>query len=698
MLVGRVSPPLPDTDLPWQLSFERLASGPRLIEIVTRPGGLLVRRLAADLADMGFEVAWVRPLPFEVETSSLGALLLKALAASRRSTSPGREPLVVVESPTAAQAETLVGQLLGPDAYGAFTPNVVLVMDAQGGMSASVSNSVQLQVPSLSPRLAGDLVSTQDARAVPLRQLCRTAGGLAGLIDGALRSLPQLGTTELADTVTKTRGPAALSRELASRILSDAPAETLAALEMSSRLGYAHGRLRALEPAVVRSATDPWWVPLTADWLQVNPVWQDALLAGPVRAPGLERSACLSRLVPDLVDEDAVHEAIELCIGAGWHGLAADLLAGEAERLESAGRHATLIGWLVRLSADETRSHSGLNTLALEGQRAARSEVRAEVGQLVPVAPVTSAPRRPHRLFRGFGGAQADPVRPLVRPPPGRSSPTAISESAAVRAEPPILTRPDPDNGLRLEARLLGSFELSIDGQPVVQWRGNRGRLLLAYLLLHRARPVHRDALGGVFWPEATPDVARNRLHVALHGLRRDLRTVSQQPIVVHSRSGFTFDSGVALWIDTEAFTTAVRSARSDEVGRPEAALGCYEAALDLYHGDLLEDAPYEDWALLDREQLRLQCLETLDRIAKMRFELGRYEACIDACQRLATGYPCREDIHRMLMRCYARLNKPHLAAHQYRQCERQLRDETGLKPAAATQNLYEQIRRRQLV
>jgi DNA-binding SARP family transcriptional activator len=752
MLSARVSPPLPDTRLPQQLSFQRPV-GHRVFEIVTRPGGLLVRRLAADLADMGYEVAWVRPLPFEVETSSLGALLLMALASARRSSSRGREPLVVVESPTATQAETLVGQLLGPDAYGGFAPSMVLVMDARGGVSASISNSIHLQVPSLSPRLARDLVP-EDARAIPLRQLSRAAGGLAGLADDALRSLPQLGAAKLANIVTKTRDPTALTRALADRILSDAPAEMLAALEMSGRLGYAHARFRALEPAVARSAGDPWWVPLTADWLQVNPAWQEALVAGPMRAPGLERSACLSRLVADLVDEGAVHEAIELCIDAGWHGLAADLLAGEAERLESAGRHATLIGWLVRLSAEETSSHSGLATLALEQQQAIRPENRAETGQRVPVAPVTPSPPRPRRFFRRQSSDPADAAGPPMRPPPGRPPARTLDDSVDVLTEPdkdklfPATTRtglvgqdpvlpgvglaaaPSPTRagqptlppstpasqitgmpsprpwagitaatgGVHLEARLLGSFELYVDGQPVLHWRGNRGRLLLAYLLLHHARPVHRDALGGVFWPEATPDVARNRLHVALYGLRRDLRTVSQHPILIHDRGGFTFHSGVALWIDTEAFITAVRTALKEEVSRPEVALGCYETALELYRGDLLENAPYEEWALIDREQLRVQSLETLDRMAKLRFELGRYAACIEACQRLATGYPCREDIHRMLMRCYARLNKPHLAAHQYRQCQRQLRDETGLKPVAATQNLYEQIRRRQPV
>jgi DNA-binding SARP family transcriptional activator len=702
MLVARVLPPLPDGELPQQLSFQRPA-GHRLFEIVTRPGGLLVRRLAADLADMGYEVAWARPLPFELDSSSLGALLLTALTSARQSSSRGKEPLVVVESPTTAQAETLIGQLLAPDVYGAFALSVVLVMDAEGGTSAHASKSTLLQVRSLSPRLARGLMPEQDVAVVPLRQLTRAAGGLAGLVDGALRSLPQLGAAELTGITARAHDPAALTQALVSRILSEASAESVAALEMSGRLGYAHARFRALEPAVARSAGDPWWIPLTAGWLQISPAWREALMAGPTRAPGLERSACLSRLVADLVDEGAVHEAIELCIEAGWHGLAADLLTGEAERLESSGRHATLIGWLVRLSEEEKRRHSGLAAFTPGSQRGAPPEDRASAGQRVPFAPVTPSalwrPRFFRRPSRGLADAAGPPPPPHAAGPP-RPAPfdsvADLTERGAQKQHP--ATARTGRGRVCVEALLLGSFELHVDGQPVRQWRGNRGRLLLAYLLLHHARPVHRDALGGVFWPEAAPDVARNRLHVALHGLRRDLQTVCQHPIVVHVRGGFSFHPDAAVWIDTEAFLAAVRTARGEESSRPEAALGCYETAQELYRGDLLEDAPYEDWALLDREQLRVQYLETLDRIAKMRFELGRYAACVEVCQRLATGDPCREDIHRLLMRCYARLNKPHLAVHQYHQCERQLRDETGLKPAEATRNLYEQIRRRQLV
>jgi DNA-binding SARP family transcriptional activator len=754
MLVARISPPLPDRELPQQLSIQRPA-GHRLFEIVTRPGGLLVRRLAADLADMGYEVAWVRPLPFEPDPSSLGALLLMALATARRSSSRGKEPLVVVESPTAAQAETLLGQLLVPGALAVLALNVLLVMDAQHRTSIPAVDSVLLEVPSWSPRLARGLVPEQGGHTIPLSQLSHAAGGLAGLIDSAVRAMPQLGAAELAHIVAKTRGPAALTRALASRVLAGASAERLAALEMAGRLGYAHPRYRSLRPAVAGSAEDPWWIPLTVGWLQVNPAWREALVTGPTQAPSAERSACLNRLVADLVDDGAIHEAIELCINAGWHGLAADLLAGEAEQLVSSGRYATLTGWLDRLPAQETRGHPSLAALIQELQRTAPHEDQAAPSKRVWLAPATPSPGpRRHWPFRRSSHSRADTIKPP--PPPGLAllpataphhparltgddhskalSPTArtrlvgqdvilpggadlLAAHAPARPRQATLPAPTPGIGIdemssarawagntdataqvRVDARLLGPFELHVEGQPVRQWRGNRGRMLLAYLLLHRARPVSRDVLGGVFWPEAAPDVARNRLHVALYGLRRDLRAVSQHPIVAHGQGGFSLHPGVGLWLDTEAFGAAVSAAQRDELSRTEVALGCYETALELYRGDLLEDAPFEEWALLDREQLRVQHLETLDRVARMRFELGRYTGCIEVCQHLVTGDSCREDIHRLLMRCYARLNKPHLAVHQYHQCERQLRGELGLKPAEATQKLYEQIRRRQPV
>lgn len=245
---------------------------------------------------------------------------------------------------------------------------------------------------------------------------------------------------------------------------------------------------------------------------------------------------------------------------------------------------------------------------------------------------------------------------------------------------------------------MFGQFELLVRGRPIQRWRGNRGRVMLAFLLLHRSRPLTRDELGGVFWPDAAPGVVRNRLHVALYGLRKDLRALTDHPIVVHGQRGFSIHAGIDLWLDTEEFDKALAAARRQLPGSSDSALAWYETAIELYRGELLADAPFEEWALLHRERLRLQHLEALDQVARLRFAAGRYADCLDACQRLIPGDLCREEIHRLMMRCYTRLNQPHLAVRQYHQCKRQLRDDLGIEPTDPTRQLYERIRRRELI
>src|SRR5262249_32957667 len=156
---------------------------------------------------------------------------------------------------------------------------------------------------------------------VPIRQLSVAAGGRPGLIDSALRSTTQIGVSELSRIVARAREPSALTQAMVQRLLDDAPAEQLAALELAGHPGYAHARLRSLEPAMAETAHHPWWVPLADGWWQVDPAWRPSLGGCAMRVPRAVRSVCLGRLVADLVEVGATHEGIELCLNAGWPGL-----------------------------------------------------------------------------------------------------------------------------------------------------------------------------------------------------------------------------------------------------------------------------------------------------------------------------------------------------------------------------------------
>lgn len=728
MLSARVTPPLPDGGLPYRVLFD-MPQGQHVVELVTPPDGLLVRRLAADLGDLGYEVAWIRPMPFEADSGSLASLLLMALTRAR-GTVPGRnEPvMMVVESPSAAQAEAVLDQLLVPGVPEPFGPSVVLVVNCSQSYRRRHPDMTLLHVdiPALHDQWLHRLAPAQHGTRAPIRRQSFAAQGRPGLIDGALRSMQKIGAAELGMIAARAGEPSAQAHALAQSLLEDAPAMRLAALEMAGHLGYAHARFGSLEPAVAEFR-HPWWVPLANGWWQVDPAWRSALVSCAARA-GTARAGCLSKLVAELVEAGAIHEGIELCLNAGWPGLAADLLAGEVETLLSTGRQFALTCWLERMPTGETRSHPSLARLVTELIPAMPGpSTRPGAGvELRDGAPTPDLPapqrrrwfsRRPNHSVATISlapvlptGATADQAGDVTAAPPVAEVATDSTIAPAVASSDGLAAHPEIDVGgelgphggrhppTRVQARLLGKFEFVVAGEPVPHWRGNRGRMLLAFLLLHRARPLSRDELGGVFWPDAAPEVVRNRLHVALYGLRKDLRDICQEPIVVHGQGGFSLASGIDLWLDVEGFDQALRLAKTEQAHSQKGALKSYEAALQLYRGELLQDAPFEEWTLVRREQIRLQYLDALDQLARLRFAVGRYADCLDICQRLIPGDLCREDIHRLMMRCYTRLNQPHLAIRQYHQCERELRDELGMAPATATQHLYEQIRRRELV
>src|SRR5204863_433297 len=57
------------------------------------------------------------------------------------------------------------------------------------------------------------------------------------------------------------------------------------------------------------------------------------------------------------------------------------------------------------------------------------------------------------------------------------------------------------------------------------QLRGRRGRRVLSYLVLHRARPIARAELADALWGEALPAAWEPALRTVVSGLRRALET-----------------------------------------------------------------------------------------------------------------------------------------------------------------------------
>ncbi len=262
----------------------------------------------------------------------------------------------------------------------------------------------------------------------------------------------------------------------------------------------------------------------------------------------------------------------------------------------------------------------------------------------------------------------------------------------------PVSASPRPESH-RLDAYLLGPFRVIIDDTLVEALPSGRGRAVLAYLLAHDDHPLPREVIMEAFWPEASPDSARNSLNVAIHSLRQALKAVLEIPVILFQENTYLLNPDLARWVDIKDFEGCAQEGSRNEAARQTAAaIQYYEKALGFYQGDLLSDFPYEEWAVLERERLRVLYLETLERLSLIYFSQGQYTACAVLCSRILSYDSCREDAHCLLMRCYARQGQGHLALRQYQACVEALRRELDVPPAPATVQLYEQIRLRNTV
>jgi DNA-binding SARP family transcriptional activator len=245
-----------------------------------------------------------------------------------------------------------------------------------------------------------------------------------------------------------------------------------------------------------------------------------------------------------------------------------------------------------------------------------------------------------------------------------------------------------------LSVRMLGSLGVTLNGTAVDTESSRRTRQLLAYLLLHRRVAVPRDVLMDTFWPTASPEAARNNLHVALSGVRQALRAASTVSLL--QRRHDTYRLGADLfWVDVEEFEQHyAEGRRADRAGDIAAAARCYSAADRLYEGDLLAEDPYLDWASQQREALRLEFLNVQRRLVELYSAAGDHDSAVMVARRALVIDPYDEALHRQLMLAFHDLGQLHLALAQYQRCADLLWQAFRVRPSPQTVRLNEQLRR----
>ncbi|HSF80558.1 MAG TPA: BTAD domain-containing putative transcriptional regulator [Anaerolineales bacterium] len=246
-----------------------------------------------------------------------------------------------------------------------------------------------------------------------------------------------------------------------------------------------------------------------------------------------------------------------------------------------------------------------------------------------------------------------------------------------------------------MSIRLLGGLHVDLDGMPVTDFKSDKARALLSFLAVEADRPHPRDSLAWLLWPEVSNQAARTNLRSTLANLRKVINdSQASPPHLLINRETVQFNRASDHWLDVSACMYPPVETEIDS-----AQLEQFESAIALYKGPFLngfsvsDSTPFEEWALLKREQINRRVREVLFRLATFYEQYGKFDQAEMYTRKLVELEPWNEEAHQQLMRLLAMSGKRSAALVQYEACCRLLEKELGVEPSQETTHLYAAIR-----
>ncbi|HTX00063.1 MAG TPA: BTAD domain-containing putative transcriptional regulator [Acidimicrobiales bacterium] len=342
----------------------------------------------------------------------------------------------------------------------------------------------------------------------------------------------------------------------------------------------------------------------------------------------------------------------ELHKGAWWIPGSGDFLGEAADHLDRIGDTALARRYLERLRAEP--KDAGRLVPLLEAVIEARHGDPRLAGELLALVPFRGIEPREYwrlTLLEGYaayrrgeaaaaGALAADafeqaarlghPEAPLVRERAvaeellGLAAATGLPAAVALRsaALPSAIT-------------LHGRFDVTVGGRSVGLAPGQEARLL-RFVAANGGR-VHTEQAIEAMWPEVGPDAGRNRLRTVLNRLRNLAGPVLE-------REAGSLVVGESVRIDLVDFLAEAARAQSLLASDPSLAAAVARGAIARYHGDLLPEDLYEDWAELPRQRARRALLELLDLTTSEAASRGDLDAVRRAVERAIELAPYEDE------------------------------------------------------
>lgn len=241
---------------------------------------------------------------------------------------------------------------------------------------------------------------------------------------------------------------------------------------------------------------------------------------------------------------------------------------------------------------------------------------------------------------------------------------------------------------------LAGRVSLEVDGRQIEQsaFPGQQGRVVFAYLVAERSRPIERAELAAVLWPGEMPPSGESALTAVVSKVRALVCRAGLEAALVAAPGCYELRLPPSSWVDVEVAADAIHEAETAlRVGDPRRAYGPSAVADHIARRPVLPGAE-SPWIDRLRARLRAILLRALECRAEVYLWNDELSLAVEAARELTVLEPLRESGHRLLIRALAAAGNAAEALSAYERCRRLIARELGVNPSRQTKAVYEAV------
>ena len=248
---------------------------------------------------------------------------------------------------------------------------------------------------------------------------------------------------------------------------------------------------------------------------------------------------------------------------------------------------------------------------------------------------------------------------------------------------------------LKVKVCTLGKFSLTVGRVTVSETinRSNRIWNLLAYMLVHRDKPVTQSELIEAIWPEDDSSNPGNTLKTLVYRVRSMLSEAFGEDfqLITSQRGAYSLNKSYEYILDIDEYEKIATAAAKSGVSAEE-RLDYYSRACTIYGGDYIPRLSTEMWVIPLSMHYHTLHLNLVKAYAELLFESDRYQEVVDLCNLGVRLDAYDENLHTLIVKAYAKQGNEAAAISHYQVATDMLYRNLGVRPSETLRRIYLEI------